>query len=119
MEAVDATIRSYNAERLHDAGIIKTINEIDMYMWHGGAHHIGYDVHDMVERPKTLAPNMTFCVDVGIYHEEWGIGFRLEDVELRDQVNEALKALAADGTIDAIAANDDYADIRDFLCVGD
>lgn len=79
MEAVDATIRSYNAERLHDAGIIKTINEIDMYMWHGGAHHIGYDVHDMVERPKTLAPNMTFCVDVGIYHEEWGIGFRLED----------------------------------------
>ena len=22
---------------------------------------------------------MTFCVDVGIYHEEWGIGFRLED----------------------------------------
>ena len=22
---------------------------------------------------------MVFCVDVGIYHEEWGIGFRLED----------------------------------------
>ena len=20
-----------------------------------------------------------FCVDIGIYHEEWGIGFRLED----------------------------------------
>lgn len=51
--------------------------------------------------------------------ETYAIGFRLEDVELRDQVNEALKALAADGTIDAIAANDDYADIRDFLCVGD
>ena len=22
---------------------------------------------------------MVFCVDVGVYHEEWGIGFRLED----------------------------------------
>jgi Xaa-Pro aminopeptidase len=22
---------------------------------------------------------MVFCVDVGIYNEDWGIGFRLED----------------------------------------
>lgn len=22
---------------------------------------------------------MVFCVDIGICHEEWGIGFRLED----------------------------------------
>ena len=22
---------------------------------------------------------MVFCVDVGVYNEEWGIGFRLED----------------------------------------
>ena len=40
---------------------------------------IGYDVHDMVRRPEILAPNMVFCVDIGVYHEEWGIGFRLED----------------------------------------
>jgi Xaa-Pro aminopeptidase len=25
------------------------------------------------------APGMVFCVDIGIYCEEWGIGFRLED----------------------------------------
>ena len=48
-------------------------------MWHGGAHHIGYDVHDMIKRPEIIAPNMVFCVDIGVYHEEWGIGFRLED----------------------------------------
>ena len=36
-------------------------------------------VTDVVETPETLAPGMIFCVDVGIYHEEWGIGFRLED----------------------------------------
>ena len=46
---------------------------------HGGAHHVGYDVHDVVARPEKVAPGMVFCVDVGIYHEEWGIGFRLED----------------------------------------
>lgn len=62
-----------------EAGVIATKEAIDTYMWHGGAHHVGYDVHDVVEIPKYIAPGMVFCVDVGIYHEEWGIGFRLED----------------------------------------
>ena len=35
--------------------------------------------YDVVETPEIIAPGMAFCVDVGIYHEEWGIGFRLED----------------------------------------
>lgn len=79
MNDVDATIRRYNAERLKDAGVIKSVDEIGTYMWHGGAHHVGYDVHDAVKRPEVVAPGMVFCVDVGIYHEEWGIGFRVED----------------------------------------
>ena len=79
MEEVDATIRRYNAERLVEAGVLRSVDEIGKLMWHGGSHHIGYDVHDVVERPAVLAPNMVFCVDVGVYHEEWGIGFRLED----------------------------------------
>ncbi len=79
MRDVDGTIRSYNAERMKDAGVIKSVDEIGTYMWHGGAHHVGYDVHDVVETPEFIAPGMVFCVDVGIYHEEWGIGFRLED----------------------------------------
>jgi len=79
MADVDATIRRYNGERMVEAGIITSVDEINTYMWHGGAHHIGYDVHDVVETPEILAPGMVFCVDVGIYHEEWGIGFRLED----------------------------------------
>ncbi len=79
MQDVDATIRSYNAERLVEAGVMTSVDQIDTYMWHGGAHHIGYDVHDVVKTPEVLAPGMVFCVDVGIYHEEWGIGFRLED----------------------------------------
>lgn len=79
MAEVDAEIRRYNAERLKDAGVLKDVKDIGTYMWHGGAHHVGYDVHDVVERPEFIGPNMIFCVDVGIYHEEWGIGFRLED----------------------------------------
>lgn len=79
MNDVDSTIRAYNAQLLVDVGVMKDVREIGTYMWHGGAHHIGYDVHDVVERPELIAPNMIFCIDVGIYHEEWGIGFRLED----------------------------------------
>ena len=79
MEDVDATIKRYNFERLKDAGVLHSFDEIGKLMWHGGSHHIGYDVHDLVQRPENLAPNMVFCVDVGIYHEDWGIGFRLED----------------------------------------
>lgn len=79
MDDVDKTIREYNAQLLIAAGVLDSAENIGRYMWHGGSHHIGYDVHDVVERPEVLAPGMVFCVDVGIYHEEWGIGFRLED----------------------------------------
>lgn len=79
MAEVDATVRRYNAQLLVDAGVMESVADVGTYMWHGGAHHIGYDVHDAVETPEILEPGMVFCVDVGIYHEEWGIGFRLED----------------------------------------
>ena len=79
MKDVDATIRSYNAQLLKDAGVLKDVADVGTYMWHGGAHHIGYDCHDAIATPEIIAPNMVFCVDVGIYHEEWGIGFRVED----------------------------------------
>lgn len=79
MQDVDRMIREYCYEQLHAAGVCDSYEEIGTYMWHGGAHHIGFDVHDVVSRNITTAPGMVFCVDVGIYHEEWGIGFRLED----------------------------------------
>ena len=79
MKEVDAMIRRFNAERLVEAGVLASVDEIGKLMWHAGAHHIGYDVHDMVKMPEMVQPNMVFCVDIGVYHEEWGIGFRLED----------------------------------------
>lgn len=79
MQDVDKMIREYCYEQLHAAGVCDSYDEIGTYMWHGGAHHIGFDVHDVVSRNIKTEPGMVFCVDVGIYHEEWGIGFRLED----------------------------------------
>lgn len=81
MAEVDQTIRKYNYEQLRQAGVCKSFDEIGKYMWHGGSHHVGFDVHDVVDAPGTrpIEPGMIFCVDIGIYHEEWGIGFRLED----------------------------------------
>lgn len=79
MEDVDLAIRKYNFEQLKAIGLCSSYEDVGKYMWHGGAHHVGYDVHDIVDYTMPLAPGMIFCVDVGIYCEEWGIGFRLED----------------------------------------
>jgi len=79
MEDVDGLAKRYCFERLRDLGILGDFSEIGKLMWHGGSHHVGFDTHDVVLRPKTVAPGMVFCVDIGIYYEEWGIGFRLED----------------------------------------
>ena len=80
MDDVDKTARRYCCEQLKKIGLLSSYDEIGKYMWHGGAHHVGYDVHDVVDAlGKPIAPNMVFCVDIGIYAEELGIGFRVED----------------------------------------
>ncbi len=76
---VDRLAREYNYELLHELGLVDTYDQIGRLMWHGGAHHVGLDVHDDVVRGGSLQAGMIFCVDIGIYCEEWGIGFRLED----------------------------------------
>ena len=55
-------------------------------------------------------------LDEALGSEQYGIGFRLDDQELCDQVNAALEALVADGTYDAIGQK--YPEIYDFLCLG-
>lgn len=79
MADVDRLTREYNFSKLKEIGLCDNYDEVGKYIWHGGAHHIGYDVHDIVDMTMPVAAGMVFCVDVGIYCEEWGIGFRLED----------------------------------------
>ncbi len=102
MREVDAEIRRFNAARLVEAGVLQEASAIGTLMWHGGAHHIGFDVHDVVESPAEIAPGMVFCIDVGIYHEEWGIGFRLEDNCLITEDGCENLSAAIPRTVDAI-----------------
>lgn len=79
MEEVDREAQRFCYNYLHDYGLVDRPEHIGKLMWHGGSHHVGFDTHDIVRRPELVAPGMVFCVDIGIYCEEWGIGFRLED----------------------------------------
>ena len=79
MAEVDRECHRYCGELLREIGLLGQDEAPEKYMWHGGAHHVGYDVHDQVDMTRPVAAGMVFCVDVGIYVEEWGIGFRLED----------------------------------------
>lgn len=64
-------------------GIAKTEEEAKSFIWHGGAHHIGFDNHDevMIEREpeNLLEKNMVFAIDIGIYSPSDGVGLRIED----------------------------------------
>ena len=78
MADVDRLAREFNFGQLKALGLCDRYEDVGRYIWHGGAHHVGWDTHDEVEA-EIVQPNMVFCVDIGIYCEEWGIGFRLED----------------------------------------
>lgn len=78
MKDVDRLAREYDFEQLKALGLCGRLEDAKRYIWHGGAHHVGLDVHDLVD-VTLIEPGMVFCVDIGIYCEEWGIGFRLED----------------------------------------
>ena len=101
---VDKIIKEYNFEQMRQAGVIDSFDNIRKYMWHGGAHHVGFDVHDVVEANGLIEPGMVFCVDIGIYHEEWGIGFRLEDNCLVTETGCENLSKAIPRTIDEIEA---------------
>lgn len=79
MRSVDELAREYCFEQLKALGIIDDFRDIRKIMWHDGAHHIGFDVHDVIDYSRLTEPGMVFCVDIGVYYEPWGIGFRLED----------------------------------------
>lgn len=55
-------------------------------------------------------------LDEELNSEQYGIGFRLDDEELRDTVNEALLALVEDGTVAELAEKYDLADM---VCLGE
>ena len=66
-------------EGLKALGILDDFSRIRDYVWHGVAHHVGLDTHDVGGYTEPMAENMVFTVDAGIYVREWGVGLRIED----------------------------------------
>ncbi len=49
------------------------------YFMHGTSHHLGLDVHDLMNRYDSFKVGMVFTVEPGIYIPEEAIGIRLEN----------------------------------------
>ena len=79
MASVDKIVKQYCFEELKKIGLMDKFENIGKLMWHNGAHHVGFDTHDLTDMERPVTAGEVFCIDVGIYCEEWGIGFRLED----------------------------------------
>jgi Xaa-Pro aminopeptidase len=71
--------REVSFEGLKALKILDDIADIRRYVWHGVAHHVGLDTHDVGGYDEPMTENMIFTVDAGIYVREWGIGLRIED----------------------------------------
>lgn len=49
------------------------------YFMHGTAHHLGLDVHDVINKYEPFASGMVFTCEPGIYIPDENIGIRLEN----------------------------------------
>lgn len=71
--------KSILAEGCKKIGLIKEDTEIDKYYFHGVAHQLGLDTHDVGPRGIVLKPGMIITDEPGLYIEEEAIGIRIED----------------------------------------
>jgi Xaa-Pro aminopeptidase len=76
---LNRTCQDVAFEGLKALGLLDDSADIRRYVWHGVAHHVGLNTHDVGGYDEPMAENMVFTVDAGIYVREWGIGLRIED----------------------------------------
>lgn len=97
----------------------KELKEFETYtiafadMKSGGVDALAIDVTTGNFQIQNNADFPCRYLDEIIGNEQYGVGFRLEDTELCEQVNTALKALFENGTVDKIAAK--YPEIADYI----
>jgi Xaa-Pro aminopeptidase len=76
--------KKYLAEGCRELGLIQEDSELSKYYYHGVAHYLGLDTHDVggyevSGKKRPLEPGMVITNEPGLYIEEWGIGVRIED----------------------------------------
>ena len=64
------------------------------YFMHGTSHHIGLDTHDYGALKTPMKAGMVFTVEPGIYIPEEGMGIRLEDNVVIQELGEPLNLMA-------------------------
>ncbi len=89
-------------------------NQAFMELQAGSLDAVAIDVG--VARYQISEKEGYMILDEALNSEQYGIGFRLEDEELRDTVNEQLLELLADGTVAAVA--EEYG-LSDMICLGE
>ncbi|MEG1257156.1 aminopeptidase P family protein [Clostridium sp.] len=67
------------AEGCKKIGLIKEDEELNSYYFHGVAHPLGLDTHDVGPRGIILEAGMIITDEPGLYIEEENIGIRIED----------------------------------------
>lgn len=67
------------AKECKKIGLIKKLEEITNYYYHGVAHFMGLDTHDVGDRSIKLKPGMVITNEPGLYIKEEKIGIRIED----------------------------------------
>lgn len=102
--ALNETCRTVLSEELIKIGLIKSIDELSKYYYHGVSHHLGLDVHDIGDRDADLAPGMVLTVEPGLYIAEYGIGIRIEDDVLITENGHEVLSSAAIKTVEDIEA---------------
>ncbi len=89
-------------------------NQAFMELQAGSLDAVAIDVG--VARYQISEKEGYMILDEALNSEQYGIGFRLEDEDLRDTVNETLLELLEDGTVAAVA--EEYG-LSDMICLGE